>query len=389
MSRSRVDDYLARAAALEPLIRAHAARSERESRLAPEIADALHDAGLYRIMVPESLGGGGLTIPESLRVFERVAQADASAGWNLAICADGPLFGQFVAREAFEEIYADPRGIVVGSLNPMGTRAVPCEGGWRLSGRGAYLSGNAQASWVMVAGLVIRDGKPSFPNGAPEIRAALLPIRHCKFEDTWNVTGMRGTGSHDCTFEEVFVPESFTYSWPDPVPSWDTGPFGRIPLTTQLGGALASVAIGATQHVLDAFAELAGAKVPLGSRGLLRERPFAQTHLAEATGLVRAGRLYVREANDEVWRRGAAGEPFDLESRASARLASVTAVRLCLRAVDLIHDVAGMNAIQQGNDVERGWRDLHTMSQHVILGTTRFEVVGRIMLGLEPNSPMI
>ena len=384
-----VEEYVARARALAPVIRAHADRSERESRLAPEIVEAFHAAGLFRILLPESMNGGGLSIPESLQVFEEVAKLDASSAWNLAICADGPIFGHFVERAAFEEIFSDPRAVLVGSLNPAGSRAVPCDGGWRFSGKANYLSGSGQASWVMSSGLVFRDGKLELANGAPRMRTMLFPIQHCKFQDTWNVTGMRGTGSHDCTYEDVFVADAFTYEWPDPKPTWASGAFGRIPLPTQLGGALATVALGVAQHVLDAFAELATSKVRLGDRAPLRDRPLAQIQLAQATGWVRAARAYLHQANDDVWRRGEASVPFDVGARAAARLASVTAVKLCAQAVDLVHDAVGMTAVQSGHDIERGWRDIHTLSQHVILGTGRYEVIGRIMLGLDPGSPII
>jgi alkylation response protein AidB-like acyl-CoA dehydrogenase len=121
----------------------------------------------------------------------------------------------------------------------------------------------------------------------------------------------------------------------------------------------------------------------------LRERTLAQVQLAQAEGLVRAADQYLRSASDEVWRRGEAGEPFDLRARAEARLASVTAVKLCAQAVDLLHDAGGMTAVQIGHALERSWRDVHTMTQHVILGTTRFEVIGRVLLGLDPASPII
>ncbi len=386
---SAVEDYLARVRSFAPVIRAHAVSSERDSRLAPEIVEACHAAGLFRILLPVRMGGGGLSIPESLRVFEEVAKLDASTAWNLAICADGPLFGHFVQRSAFEEIFYDPRAVLVGSLNPAGIRVSACDGGWHFSGRASYLSGSSQATWVQVSGIVVRDGKPQLIEGAPVLRTGVFPIKHCAFLDTWKVSGMRGTGSHDCTFEDVFVPDAFTYRWADPEPPWDCGAFGRIPLTTQLGGALSTVAVGVAQHVLDAFTELATSKVRLGDRSALRERPLAQTQLAQAAGWVRAGRAYLRQANDEVWRMGEASEPFDFAARAAARLASVTATKLCAQAVDLVHDAVGMSAVQVGSDIERAWRDIHTLTQHVILGTSRYEVVGRIMFGLDPGSPII
>ncbi|HTO08719.1 MAG TPA: acyl-CoA dehydrogenase family protein [Myxococcota bacterium] len=385
----RVADYLERVKALEPVVREHAARSEAESRLAAPIVEALHQSGLFRMLLPRSLGGSELSIPESLRVFEAMARIDASTAWNLAICADAPIFAHFTEREAFETIFRDPRAVMVGTLNPATTRAVECEGGYRFSGRGTYLSGSAQATWMTAAGLRMRDGKPVLVDGAPSLRTGIFPIAHARFEDTWRVSGMRGTGSHDCTFEDVFVPDAFTYDWANPESRWKGGAFSKIPLTTQLGGALASVAVGVAQHALDALTELARTKVPVGMRSSLRDRPIAQVQVAQAAGAVRAARAYLFATNDELWRRGEAGGEFDFEVRAAARLASVTAVKLCAQAIDLVHEAAGMTAVSAGHELERCWRDLHTLSQHVILSSSRYEVIGRIMFGLDPASPII
>ena len=95
------------------------------------------------------------------------------------------------------------------------------------------------------------------------------------------------------------------------------------------------------------------------------------------------------KATDDVWRMGEAGVPFDAPARAAARLASVTAAKLAALATDVVHDAAGMSAVQTSCDIERCWRDVHTITQHVILGAGRYEVVGRVMLGMDPGSPII
>jgi alkylation response protein AidB-like acyl-CoA dehydrogenase len=200
---------------------------------------------------------------------------------------------------------------------------------------------------------------------------------------------MRGTGSNDCVFDDVVVPDGFTFRWPEPRECWKQGPFASIPLTVQLGVGLSTVALGVTRHAIDALIEVAAAKVPVGSRSPLRERPLAQMQLAEAEGWLRAARAYLFDSSDEVWRLGEAGAVFDREARAAARLASVTAVKLCIRAVDLVHEAAGMTAVHTSCPIERCWRDIHTISQHVILATSRYEVIGRILLGLDPGSPII
>jgi indole-3-acetate monooxygenase len=388
-SEQRVSTYVDRVEQLAPLVREHAERSEREARLAPEVVEALHSNGLFRILLPAQMGGGELTVPESLRVFEAAARLDASMGWNLAICAGGPIFGHFLAREAFEEIFADPRALLAGSLNPMNTRVDPDDGGWRFSGKATYVSGSAQASWIMASGFVLKDGSPQFVDGVPILRAGIFPMRECRILDTWSVSGMCGTGSNDCTFENVVVPAAFTYAWPDPQPIWKQGPFASVPLTVQLGGTLSAVAIGAAQHAIDTLMELAVVKVPAATRASLRERPLAQMQLAQAEGSLRAARAYLYQTYDQAWRGGETGAVFDAPARAGARLASVTAVKLAVQAVDLVHDAAGATAIQTTCDIERCWRDVHAMTQHVILSTGRYEVIGRVLFGLDPGSPII
>ena len=145
-----------------------------------EVIDAFHDAGLLRIHVPRNMGGGELTIPDSLRLCEEVARIDGSAGWNLAICSGGPLFGYNLSRAAFEKIYGDPLGVSAGSLNPATTRVVAADGGWRFSGKATYASASAHATYLMAAGMVLRDGAPEMVDGFPMMRAGLFPIKHAE-----------------------------------------------------------------------------------------------------------------------------------------------------------------------------------------------------------------
>lgn len=386
MSNARA---LSQVETLAPVIRAHAEASERAARLAPEIVNAFHGAGLYRLHLPERLDGAELTIPAILPVLEAVARIDGSAGWNLAIGVAGPICAYFAARDAFEAIFRDRDAILAGSLNPAGVRITPCEGGFRFRGRARTVSACAEATWIMAAGIVMDHEQPVLVNDAPLLRAGLFAMRHCSVLDTWSMTGMRATGSHDCAFEDVFVPHAFTFAWPVPEPSWREGPHGRMPLATQLGCGVSSVAIGIAQHAIDALIELAEVKVPAGARATLRERPLAQVQLAQAAGGVRAARSYLREACETAWKWAETDQPFADAQCGAVRLAAVTATRLSLQAVDLVHEAAGMNGARLGEPIERCWRDLHTLSHHVILDAPRYETVGRVLFGLKPNTPFI
>jgi alkylation response protein AidB-like acyl-CoA dehydrogenase len=385
----RAKPYIEKIQNLAPIIREHADRAEREAQMPREVADAFHDAGLFRMFLPSTMAGGDLTVPDSLHLIEEVSRIDASAGWNLAICGGGPIFGHYLSRAAFEKIYGDPRGVTAGSLNPMTSQATPVEGGWRFSGKATNASGSGHATYLMAAALILRDGAPQMVDGFPMLRAGFFPIKHAKILNTWSTAGMRGTGSNDCVFENVFVPEEFTFDWLNAQPTWQRGPFADIPLQLQFAGGLAAVVLGTACHALEALNEIAQAKVPVATRALLRERPIAQIQFAQAQGLLNAARAYFYQCNDEVWRKGEAGHSFSLQDRAQVRLAVVTAVKLALQAVDLVADAAGMSSAQTACPIERCWRDVHTASQHVLMNTARFEVVGRVLFGLDPGSPVI
>ena len=385
----RARPYFEKIEKLAPIICEHADRAEREAQMPREVIDAFHDAGLFRTLLPRQMGGGELTIPELLRLCEEVSRIDASAGWNLAICSGSPLFGHNLSRAAFEKIYGDPRGMSAGSLNPATTRVVATEGGWRFSGKATYASASAHATYLMAAGMVLRDGAPQIVDGFPVMRGGLFPIKEAKILNTWATAGMRGTGSNDCVFEDVFVADEFTFDWLNAKSPWQRGPFENIPLQLQFVGGLVSVVLGTTRHAIDTLSEIAQAKVPAATRATLRERPIAQIQFAQAEGLLQAARAYFYSCNDEIWRKGEAGESFSIQDRAHARLAVVTAAKLAVQAVDLVADAAGMNSAQTSCPIERCWRDVHTATQHVLMNTSRFEVVGRVLLGLDPGSPVI
>ena len=385
---AKVNAYLERVREIAPVIDKHAAESERIAQLALPVVEAFHQAGLFRMLLPENRGGGGFKYPDSLRIAEEVARIDGSAGWNLAICMQGPLFGEYLSRSAYEEVFSDPRAVIAGSLNPT-ARAIRCDGGWKFSGTATYASGSANATWIAASAIVLQDGKPEFRGDLPVMRAGLFPKTSCRILNTWSVAGMRGTGSNDCEFEDVFVLEEFSWESLDPKRRWQAENTTAMPLALVLGASLTAVALGVARHAIDAFSELAGAKVPAASRSLLRDRPLAQIQLAQAEGLLRAARSYFYESNDEVWRQGEQGTEFDARSRALARLASVTAVKLSAQAVDIIFDAGGISSIRTTLPIERCWRDIHAVTQHIVLSTGRFEIIGRVLLGLDPGSPII
>ncbi len=369
----RVAPYVERVASIAPVARQYADWSEHNARPANELVEALRDADLFRLLVPKDMGGAGLSPWELGPVIEALARVDGSAGWTMAL-GQG-LLGQLVKPDLFTELFGNPRLTMAGSLNPTSVRAVRVDGGYKYSGKGTYVSGCTHAAWMVAAGLVVENGAPQFVDGAPVVKVGVLPMQVCRIKETWRMSGMRGTGSHDVEFDDVFVPDDLTFTQADAL--------------ANLGASLAPVSLGIAQHAIDAFIELAGAKVPLGTRALLRDRVTAQAQLGQAEGLLQAGRsLFYETAAEAEARRTARRAPTDQE-RARMRLGSVMAAQLSAQAVDLIYDAAGLTAASVDCAIERCWRDVHVARQHITLANTRFEVVGRVYLGMPAASPVI
>lgn len=369
----RVAPWLDKVAAVAPIARETADWSEAHARPATAFVEALRDAGLFSLLVPQNMGGAGLTVWELPPVIEAMARVDGSAGWTLAL-GQG-LLALLVPPPVYRDLFSDPKATMAGSLNPVQVRATKVPGGYRFTGRGTNVSGCTHATWMVAAGLVVEDGAPKFVDDMPIIRAGVLPMKDCTIHETWNTHGMRGTGSHDVTFDDLFVQEDLTFAQNDAL--------------ANLGASLAPVALGIAQHAIDAFVELATTKVPLGSRSLLRDRTQAQLHVGEALGYLEAARSLFYETAAEAEARRKAGITPTESDRARVSLGSVVAAQHGARAVDLIYDAAGLTAAQNNSAIARCWRDIHTTRQHIRLATTRYEVYGRIALGLPAGSPLI
>jgi indole-3-acetate monooxygenase len=378
--------WIERAAALAPLIEKWADESERERRLAPAVVEAFHDAGLFRLQLPERFGGAGLDPIEALPVYEEVAAADGAAGWNLAIGAgSGSFLAMLDDAEALEEIVSDPRTLLAGSVNPTALRLTPEGDGYRVSGRLRYASGVSQSQWLMAGGLVFDPGsaRPRMTaEGAPVIVGTFFPTREARVLDTWRTNGLAGTGSHDVEVSDVFVPAARCFEFFSTKPR-PFDPLAALPLFSRLGGPLTAVGIGIARRAIEELVRLAGAKAPIASPGLLRDRASVQIDVARARGLVEGARAHVASTAREVFARVRAGAAPSVEDQVRLRLAYVCAAENFARAVDLVRDAAGMNAITLGTPLERCWRDAHAVTQHVAISPAHFERLGRITLGLD------
>jgi len=379
-------DPVARARALQPLIRESADEAERERRLPARVAEAMAKAGLYRVAAPEEFQGGACDPATQVRSIEAVAEADGSAGWNLMIGIES--FGLLsVGFPRARELFADPMAVVCSSTAAVGV-AERVAGGFRVTGRWPFVSGCHNSHYFAGVTAVYENGGPV--PGEPG-RYAIAAREQIEILDTWHVSGLRGSGSHDVRLEGVFVPTENTLALvPGAFGSRDhSSPVARIPSGSRLAYNKVGVALGIARHALDAFVELASGKVPRFTASKLCERPDAQRALAGAEARLRGARAFVLEAVAGLWDAVVSGRDYSLREKALLQIACCDAVLACAEAVDSVCLAAGTSANPNDSPLERPARDVRVIRQHVTVGPQHLEDAGRVLLGLEAQGLML
>lgn len=349
-------------AGLEPLVATEAPLADAAGRLTPPLAEAFVDRGLWKLWVPRAYGGRELPLPASLEVFEAVAAMDGACGWAVTIGTGGGPFAAYLEPAAAAEIFGPKEALIAGSGTPSGT-AVRVEGGYRAQGRWAYASGAHQATWFTANCFI--EGETGTAGG-PRIRAMAFPAAAVRFVPaSWEVTGMRATGS--ITFEAgpVAVPATHTFSVFDDAPRVP-GALYRFPFASIAELSFAAVALGVARHAITAYRELAVAPRPLHPPAL-HERPAARARFAEALASVEAARSWLFATANAAWATVASGGELSPEVAATVKLASVHAADASVRAAQLLAGAGGMASIVHDSPLGRCRRDLETLAAHVMV----------------------
>jgi alkylation response protein AidB-like acyl-CoA dehydrogenase len=368
-----------------PRIRAEADRVEAERRLPADLAADLADAGFFRISQPEVYGGLDLTPMESIAVFEELARADASVAWCVW---NGNAFWTVaqMPETAAREVFADRNVILATSTQPRG-RADAVEGGYRVSGRWSLVSGCQIADWIQLTCIVHEDGTPRLtPAGVPQQRFMFSRAADCEIVDTWTAGGLRGTGSHDVVVRDLFVPERHASFFLDPVVL--PGARYRFPSWSREIPGCGAIALGIARTAIDTLVELGGVKRPERSAQTLSEDRGAQGRLAQAEALVQAARLFLYDALAELWEHVLAEGEATVEGRTRVRLAAWHAVTSAVQAVDLVYLTGGASSLYTSSPLERAFRDVHAITQHISVQPRVAEAAGQVLFGLELANPV-
>jgi alkylation response protein AidB-like acyl-CoA dehydrogenase len=357
---------------LAPAIAARSEEIERKRRVPLDLVEGMTAAGFFRMLVPRSHGGAELAPPAELQVIEELARADGSVGWTVMVGSLAPVLLGKLPRATFDAVYeASPDVILAGTFNPTGV-ATPVDGGFTVTGRWSFASGCQHCHWF-VAHCIVDDGRE------PAIRMMVLPPSDVEIEDTWSVSGLCGTGSHDFVVSDAFVPAERTLSlWDEPC--LDV-PLLRLPELSLSALRIGAVAVGIAQGALGEIIELATGKVPQFSNGTLASNPLFQNQLGEADAALRAARTILYADTVTLWETALAGAPFSPDHRARVRATAAWVTRTSATVVDTAFTAGGGSSIYASSPLQRRHRDIHALTQHFGVNRDRFTKVGAVLAG--------
>jgi indole-3-acetate monooxygenase len=380
------------AAALQPTLRRYHDEIEREQRLSPALVEQLHAAGFYRMVIPRALGGLQVDPLTYLRVVELLAEGAGSVGWNVCNNSIGQLVTLGLPDEGVHEIYPPGHATVIaGTAVQGGGQAVPVAGGYRISGRWTFGTGCQESAWMLGSFQILDDGIPRRrPDGGSLYWRAVFPRAEAEIvPGSWDVTGLRGTGSFDWTVKDVFLPERRTMVHAGmPLDNqWSRWPgiTYALPSVCWVGPHHSSVITGIARAGIDALIALAADKTPRGRTGLLCESPQVQDAVGRADAVLNAGRTYRSAMIAELWNTIAAGRETTLEQRARCRLASTYAADSAREAMDLVYRHGGSTSFKRESRLAECWRDLHVVGQTVTVAPEWYPIGGRVYLGMDPG----
>jgi alkylation response protein AidB-like acyl-CoA dehydrogenase len=384
---------LERVAGLRDVIRAGGDEAQQLRRLPAHTVDVLIDAGMFRFTLPTELGGENASVVETIEVIEAISKVDASVGWNVMLGSEiNAMAAGGMPKDLAREVYIDnPRVIMCGGGGPgtMPSRAVKqADGSFRVWGQTTFISGCHNATWCFMGAPVIEGDRPALnAQGQPIFKMWFLHKSQYEILDTWDVAGLRGSGSHDVKAEGALVGEKWARVDLVMLPALYDNPVFRIPVPLRLAYNKAAVAIGVARGALDEFVELAQTKVPLMSAVPLKDKPIAQYRYGEADATLRAARAFLMEAMQQVadelqrGREAPSGKVTQL-----GRLACTHAANASMHVVDLIHNTAGTSAMRMHSPLERKLRDAHGCATHRWVAHPLYAELGKIALGHTPDA---
>ena len=374
------DEILELVRKLAPQVAARADETAKLRRLPADLVSDLKDAGAFRMPMPAAWGGPEMSPRAQNEVVEILSSADPSAGWCVMIGSDAGFYAAFLEEGAARALYPDLDMVTAGWLQPAG-RAVRVPGGYRVSGRWSFGSGCTHAD-VIVGGCLVFEGDQAVldESGRPSFRVMMAPASSWQVLDTWYTTGLAGSGSHDYTTGDLFVPEERSFSLLDPVRRPE--PLYAFPGMFFVN--MHGVALGIARRAIDVVQRLAAEKTLVPELVLMKNVPRVRGALARAEGMLGAARAYTYETMDRVWEALQSTGGLSRELRLHIALSRVNAFQMARDVTQLMMDTAGSSSIYTSSPLDRLLRDAITVRTHIAVQDRLMEQIAALAVDEDP-----
>ncbi|MDE0758768.1 MAG: hypothetical protein OSB45_11460 [Pseudomonadales bacterium] len=373
---------------LVPMIEENAAEAERGRKPVDSVMQAIEKTQAYRYFVPKKYGGFEFSLEGFMQLGMILGAADISTAWVVTFCMEHNWLIGLYNQEAQDHIFGKhPYIIAPGALAPRGV-ATPVEGGFRLTGQWQWGTGVMHANWVMV-GALTEGADP------PELCMYALPIEQAEIIDTWQMSGMAGTGSNDIAVKDAFVPGYLRQQLTDmragdsPGAAIHKTATYRMPMLPVLGLTAAAPAVGCAKKTVDLFKQSLLQRMVYGTQNKLSDRALAQSKLAHLTVRLNNTEQALLQIAREVMQWGESGDICPDIARAAFRVRIGHVVRDARNIVRDVSEASGSSAHNLQNPLQRALRDLETLSCHTVFDLdVSSEAYGRLLLGLNSNTPL-
>ncbi len=383
--RSEKRQFLLNAvSSVRDVVSASADESERLGTLAPAAVDAIREAGLFTLKLPQALGGAEAEPVTQIEIIEELAYIDAAAGWCLMIGATAiGRPGAFVHDDAVAEIFKNGNIPTAATSTALNGEATPVDGGYILNGRWPFASGVRHAEW-MTAGANI----PAKGNTEETGLTLVYPVKKGSIHDNWHVAGLEGSGSNDISVKDLFVPAAFAWETANWTPRRGDAIY-RMGRPGFVANEHPAVALGIAQRALDEII----AAAPNKKRGnpptsSLADREAFRGDIGACDLRLQAARLLSHDVFERAFATACSGQVPDASAQAEMR---AVASHVTAEAVDVVTTAfryAGGSAIHRSNILQRCLRNINAAAQHFVVSDTALESYGAALLNRSKIIPM-
>jgi alkylation response protein AidB-like acyl-CoA dehydrogenase len=371
---------------LAPLLAARSKEIEDGRRVPGDIAVTLRKLGLFRTLLPRYLGGLELTAPDVVPMIETLAAADSSVGWVAMISVSSQIFSTRAPRATLERIYRnDPDALLVFAAVPAG-QAERIDGGYRVSGRWPFVSNCQNAQWIGGTNLICKDGQPVMSEyGRPQAIIVLAPADRWQIDETWQSSGLTGTGSHHAVLNKVEIPETDVFDLFDG-PSSVAGPLEAsiLPFNASFHAA---VAVGIATGAMADLVAVSGRRQLFAATDL-KDSPVFQNEFGRLGAELRAARALLTVQAEDQWRRALEGTLDGKADLAEGLQASAWIHAACTEVVSGCYTLGGSSSIMSSSSLQRRLRDIHAARQHIFAQERYYTAAGKNSLGFTPVDPL-